>query len=189
MSHQPVKDPKAGYSSLKMQAAIQFFCSAIRNGTLGRTKLAKLFYFLDFDHYEQYGASVTGATYAHFPRGPYPRQMMHEVRNLLSSQTLTETPTVVGSHVQYTYAITTLKPETLGVFTPSELLVLSHVATIWEKHTAKEMVDAIHGEAPWIATADGEDIPYAYAHYRRKFEPVPDSEEEGSPPELISVES
>jgi hypothetical protein len=54
-----------GYAPDKMRAASTYFCSRITNGTLGRTKLAKLLYFLDFDHFEQYDAPVTGAHYVH----------------------------------------------------------------------------------------------------------------------------
>ncbi len=171
------------YDPIKMQAAIVFFCDRIRNGTLGRTKLAKLLYFLDFDHFEQFDSPVTGAEYVHYSKGPYPKQMLQELRQM--SGTVKEVQEQVGPYVQYAYSLQPgVMPDFRG-FKPSELSVMLQVADKWEKQTATELVAATHGEAPWIATADGENIPYAYAYYRRKFEAAPDSEEETSP--LISI--
>jgi hypothetical protein len=65
----------------------------------------------------------------------------------------------------------------LQMFSNTELRVLALVADKWVGQTARELVTASHGEEPWIATGDGETIPYPYAYYRRKFEPLPDDEE------------
>ncbi len=54
----------------KYRNAILFFVSHIK--ALGKVKLMKLLYYLDFDHYEQYGASVTGDEYLRWPKGPVP---------------------------------------------------------------------------------------------------------------------
>ena len=50
----------------KYKNAILFFANRIRNGTLGKLKLMKLLYFLDFDFFEKYGRSVTGDEYLRF---------------------------------------------------------------------------------------------------------------------------
>src|SRR5690349_3658091 len=60
------------YSEEKLQQAILYFLEHINNVHLGRTKLMKLLYFVDFDHYEAHGQSVTGAIYRKLPHGPYP---------------------------------------------------------------------------------------------------------------------
>ncbi len=57
------------YSSKKMEQAILFFLEHINNVHLGRTKLMKLLYYVDFDHYEKYGRSITGAEYHKLPHG------------------------------------------------------------------------------------------------------------------------
>ena len=56
----------------KLQQVILYFLEHINNVHLGRTKLMKLLYFVDFDHYEAHGVPVTGATYRKLPHGPYP---------------------------------------------------------------------------------------------------------------------
>ena len=62
----------ANYSEEKLQQVILYFLEHINNVHLGRTKLMKLLYFVDFDHYEAHGVSVTGAAYRKLPHGPYP---------------------------------------------------------------------------------------------------------------------
>src|SRR6266480_4938497 len=60
------------YSEEKLQQVILYFLEHTNNVHLGRTKLMKLLYFVDFDHYEAHGQSITGATYRKLPHGPYP---------------------------------------------------------------------------------------------------------------------
>ena len=60
------------YTEEKLQQVILYFLEHINNVHLGRTKLMKLLYFVDFDHYEAHGVPVTGATYRKLPHGPYP---------------------------------------------------------------------------------------------------------------------
>ena len=64
------------------------------------------------------------------------------------------------------------------VFSPTEIEMLCEVAEKWAHHTANEIVSATHGEAPWIATARDEIIPYPYAYYRNKFAEVEESAQE-----------
>ncbi len=173
------------YSAEKMQAAIMFFCLRITNGTLGRTKMAKLLYFLDFDHYEQHDTPVTGATYIHKLRGPYPREMRAEIKKLAGQ--VNETDTMVGPYQQYALSLHDGALPNFQVFSVSELEALLKVADTWEHQSANEIAAASHGEEPWIATGDNEVIPYAYAHYRRKYEPQPDDDEQPAQA-LVSVD-
>src|SRR5205085_10129842 len=69
-----VSAPAKNYSEEKLQQVIRYFLERINNVHLGRTKLMKLLYFVDFVHYEKYGQSVTGVIYRKLPHGPYPKQ-------------------------------------------------------------------------------------------------------------------
>ena len=176
------------YSPQKMHAAIQFFCRNIKNQSLGRTKLAKLLYYVDFDHFEQYDRPVTGATYKHYPMGPYPQEMMSEIKQLRNTGQLEETEQASGPYPQYLYTVPPDATVDLGIFETSELQTLIDVANKWQQLSATELVAATHGEAPWIATEDRKVIPYEYAYYRHKFEPVPDDEDrEGETIPLVSL--
>ena len=57
----------------KYRNIILFFSEKIQNGTLGKLKLMKLLYYLDFDFFEKYGRSITGDEYLRFDNGPVPR--------------------------------------------------------------------------------------------------------------------
>ena len=175
------------YRPANMRAAILFFCGRIRNGTLGRTKLAKLLYYLDFDHYEKQGQSVTGAEYLHWAKGPYPKQLRGELRNLVGVA-IEEEVEQVGPYHQYAYRLRRGQDPGLNVFSKEELVTLYEVSEKWERQTATEMVAATHGEAPWIATGHNETIPYEYAYYRRRYDAVEDSEDEEELQPLIPVD-
>jgi hypothetical protein len=45
----------------------------------GMPKLVRLLYYADCESYLQRGRPITGATYLHFPHGPYPENW-HQVR-------------------------------------------------------------------------------------------------------------
>src|ERR1035437_4242490 len=57
----------------KYKNAIIFFAKRIQNGTLGKLKMMKLLYSLDFDFFEKYGKSITCDEYLRFDNGPVPR--------------------------------------------------------------------------------------------------------------------
>ena len=146
--------------------AILFFCEKIPN--LGRTKLNKLLYFLDFDHFEKYERSVTGDIYENDELGPVPSNI-EEILVEMEAEKLIETRIEpVFNYVRY--HLIPLSHHNPRVFKSNEMEILCGVADKWVNHTAREMVIASHGEAPWIATRKGEVIPYALAYYRGKFE-------------------
>ncbi len=60
----------------KLLQAINFF---VRNtNKCGKTKLFKLLYLLDFEHFKATGRSVTGLTYNAWPMGPVPVSLYNE---------------------------------------------------------------------------------------------------------------
>lgn len=150
----------------KYRNAILYFIENVPN--LGITKLYKLLYFLDFDHFEKYGASVTGDDYQNMELGPVPVNG-EQILNEMTVEGLIEiVPERVIDFVRYTLVSKTHhNPST---FEASETEMLCDIKDKWIHHTAKEVVLASHGEAPWIATRQGDIIPYALAYYRGKFE-------------------
>src|SRR5258708_26258226 len=61
----------------KLIAAIMYF--AKNTNKCGKTKLFKLLYFLDFEHFRQAGRSVTGLSYYAWKMGPVPVALMDEM--------------------------------------------------------------------------------------------------------------
>jgi len=164
------------YSEEKLQQVIVYFLEHINNVHLGRTKLMKLLYFVDFDHQEAHGHSVTGATYRKLPHGPYPDKIENLIKKM---ETAGKVRQVNVEHKGFTQT----RLLTLGAkfdpakFSGAELQTLERVAADWADATAAQIEAATHREAPWAGTADGKTIDYEMAEYRRAigFEPLDDS--------------
>ncbi len=157
---------RADMNKGKYKNAILFFARNTPN--LGRVKLNKLLYFLDFDHFEKYGAAVTDDIYENNELGPVPVHA-EEIVAEMESERLVEI--IVEPIIDYVrYKLIPLANYNHNIFKPSEIEMLCEVTEKWQHHTAREIVIASHGEAPWIATRKGESIPYALAYYRGKFE-------------------
>jgi uncharacterized phage-associated protein len=61
----------------KLIQAINFFARNTRK--CGKTKLFKLLYFLDFEHFKLTGRSVTGLSYNAWKMGPVPVALFNEI--------------------------------------------------------------------------------------------------------------
>jgi uncharacterized phage-associated protein len=160
----------------KLQQVILYFLEHINNVHLGRTKLMKLLYFVDFDHYEAHGVPVTGATYRKLPHGPYPNGVEKLIAKMERAGLVRE---LKVDHKGYTqHRLITLN----GKFDPAkfsgtELRALERVAADWADATAAQIEAATHREAPWAGTRDGKTIDYEMAEYRRAIgsEPLDES--------------
>jgi uncharacterized phage-associated protein len=163
----------------KYQNAILYFVSQINNKTLGKIKLMKLLYYLDFDHFEQFGTSVTGDDYLRWEMGPVPATAATVISHMVADgQLLVESEDIGLPNPQSRY--TALRPYDVHVFLPSEVAVLFAVAGKWEHHSGADMVRAVHGEPPWIETAANAVIDYRLALKR--------SGKDSEPPEVEQMD-
>src|SRR3989338_4342167 len=152
----------------KYKNAILFFAHKIRNGTLGKLKLMKLLYFLDFDFFEKYGRSVTGDEYLRFENGPVPRQAEKMIKKMLGREIKINNRKVAAGYNDQQH-IEPLTDFDVDVFSREELLMLEETANKWEKFSGAEMKSASHGEEPSIATKPNDVIDYNLAYYRNKY--------------------
>ncbi|MBU1921790.1 SocA family protein [Patescibacteria group bacterium] len=152
----------------KYKNIILFFANKIKNGTLGKLKIMKLLYFLDFDYFEKYGKSVSGDEYLRFENGPIPR-MGEKMLKKMSGKDVR----IIRKKMSFGYNdqqhIEPLKDFDVKFFSKEELLFLDETANKWEEFTGAEMKSASHGEAPWIATKADDVIDYNLAYYRNKY--------------------
>lgn len=152
----------------KYKNAILFFANRICNGTLGKLKLMKLLYFLDFDFFEKYGKSITGDEYLRFDHGPLPRTG-NSILEKMKGKEIKITKRKVAPGYNDQQLIEPLKMFNIEAFTAEEILMLEETASKWEKFTGTEMENASHGEAPWIATKKNDIIDYNLSYYRNKY--------------------
>ena len=152
----------------KYKNAVLFFAKKIQNGTLGKLKMMKLLYYLDFDFFEKYGRSVTGDQYLRFENGPVPR-MAEKILKEMNGKEIKISKRKVGEGYKDQLHIEAVTGFDMRVFEKKELLMLEEISGKWEKSTGSEMKNASHGEAPWIATKPNEIIDYNLALYRNKY--------------------
>lgn len=151
----------------KYKNVILFFANKIKNGTLGKLKIMKLLYFLDFDFFEKYGKSITGDEYLRFERGPVPR-MAEKILKEMQGKDIKISNVKIAKGYNDQQRIEPLKSFDLNLFSKEELLMMEEIAEKWEKFSGTEMKNASHGEAPWIATKPNDVIDYNLSYYRNK---------------------
>lgn len=152
----------------KYKNIILFFVNKIQNGTLGKVKLMKLLYFLDFDFFEKYDKSVTGDKYLRFEYGPVPSMCEKILKRMMGKEIGIERRKVKDGYNDQ-QLIKPLENFSVKDFTNEELLMMEEIADKWEKFSGTEMKNASHGEAPWIATEQDKEIDYNLAYYRNKY--------------------
>lgn len=152
----------------KYRNAILFFAHRIQNGTLGKLKLMKLLYYLDFDFFEKNGRSVTGDEYLRFENGPVPR-MAEKILKQMEGRDIKISKRKIADGYRDQLHVEALTAFDVGVFEKEEILLLEELASKWERFSGAEMKNATHGEAPWIATAPNEVIDYNLVLYRNTY--------------------
>lgn len=145
--------------------AIKFFCA----NTMGcdKLKLYKLLFFLDFEHYEKTGRTVTGFHYRAWDHGPVPielwRDMKYNPQAFVSDFSLEQG--ITGHDAQRLVPKT---PFDASVFSKREMAILVDVADRFQMMTAAEIEDFTHREGtPWhrvyeVENRPNKDIPLEY---------------------------
>lgn len=162
----------------KLIGAIIFFADHTR--FLGKTKLCKLLYFLDFEHFKETGRSVTGLDYYAWKMGPVPVGLYEEVEmpepDLAEKVQFIEIATRLGPML-------TVKP--LIQFDPTqfskrELRIMESLAKEYCDTQAEDIVEATQLEnQPWHEVYDVEGkrqhrIPYELALLKQEAETMSD---------------
>lgn len=136
----------------------------------GITKLMKLLFLLDFEHFKLTGRSVTGQSYYAYPKGPVPGEIHSELSNDFDgdlADAISVKAELVGPYTRYT--VVPKRDFDANYFSKRELRVLAELASRYQSLTAKQMVDVTHAEnGVWDRVfADGEGkfqhIPYELA--------------------------
>lgn len=132
----------------KLINAIIYFANNTRQ--LGKVKLYKLLYLLDFEHYRDVGRSVTGLDYFAWPKGPVPVALHNEFEKPASD--LTEKVEVTSSRWDRGVALT-FTPRAdfdASLFSKRELKLLDRLATEFQITLSEDMIERTHLEnEPW----------------------------------------
>lgn len=154
---------------VKFKAILRYFCTNTSPELLGKTKLMKLFYFVDFRHVKEFGAPITYDQYFHLEHGPIPTKVLNMVSNLIEygeNAILSDTIKVVqspGEKIQKIECLEKFSKKDEGLFSKNELRIMDKICSRYWGDNAKKLEELSHKEAPWRLTKDSEEIPYTLA--------------------------
>ena len=151
----------------KFIQAILYF--AHNTAALGKIKLFKLLFLLDFEHFRQTGRSVTGLEYRAWKMGPVPSELVQQWDAL--DDDLAASIRIVPEQVIdfWREKVVPLQPFNGEHFSKRELRLLDSIAGQYRDTLSEKMIDVTHAEnGAWAtvwANGEGNDrtIPYVLA--------------------------
>ena len=154
------------YNLQKFINATLLFASRVKK--LGITKLNKLLYYSDFEHYRLYGRPILGDRYIRMEHGPVPSisysafnaNFTNEEDSSLKDAIAVRPETVIS--VNRKRIVPKREPD-LSFFSPSEREVMEKIAERWREATAQQISTQSHIERPWRETPELEVIDYKLA--------------------------
>lgn len=116
----------------------------------GKTKLMKLLYFLDFQHFKETGKSVTGLEYFAWDWGPVPVALFMEISNEMPPDLKATIAVMPGDKFQ---KIAVKGKYTDEYFTRREKRLLERISEIYAEAKAEDIVEVSHlPNQPWQKT-------------------------------------
>ena len=131
---------------------------------IGKTVLYKMLYFSDFDFYELNEVSITGEKYFKLPQGPAPSGFNNAISTLKDSGMVDILDSTYGGYPQIKF-VSLCEPD-LNLLSANELKVIERVINKLSSMTASQVSGYSHGDMPWKATNDMEEINYELVFYR-----------------------
>jgi uncharacterized phage-associated protein len=155
----------------KYTNVILYLCSKLGGRIDGKKKLAKLLYYVDFDHfqYKESFQSITGDTYTAQKMGPVPDHLdeIIDYASQIGKIKVSEIAPYYHLTNSTNVYIAQTAPE-VTLFSNDEQLIMSGDASRLGHFTGTQLEDLSHSEAPYIATPLGETIDYELGLYREE---------------------
>jgi putative zinc finger/helix-turn-helix YgiT family protein len=153
----------AEFTLEKISNLILYFSQA--HPRLSKTKLMKLLFYTDFNHFKNHGYSLSGMPYQHLPYGPVPYNHGLLLDYLVENDIVSLVP---FESFDGEYFVPRFEPDLSG-FDEEELATIRKVAEHFRPFNAKEISDLSHEEEAYVATGDRELISYKFAESLRDF--------------------
>ncbi len=152
---------KQSINQNKYENAILYFLKNCNNVSLGRTKLNKLLYYLDFISYRDRSKSVTKDLYIHKNYGPVPDQVDDILVALKGSNKIQVEQ--VPYKESFKTKLNALVDPNLDAFDEYEKELLERICKKFELWTTSKIVAQTHLEAPWFYSKLFDVVDYEYA--------------------------
>jgi hypothetical protein len=142
----------------RLAAAAHYVIARTEPSELGATKLNKILWFADIDHYRRHGRTITGLSeYVRMPRGPVPDGISHALDILKEESSISERPARVYTYTRREFVW--LKEPGLSRFDATEIDTLNVFIDIIRKQPAGFVSDVTHDDALWQELKDGNMMP------------------------------
>lgn len=157
----------AKLNKTKYKQAILYFANRIPAEQLGKVKLFKLLYFLDFDHYHRHGKPVTGETYRKLDLGPAPTHFDEIVVELEADRRVLRDEMKLPDGYRPQQILRPLASYDLTAFSAKERETLEQTVAEYGGLSGKVLSALSHDDPPWVlaepsAVLDYEDTWYRY---------------------------
>lgn len=152
----------------KYENVILYLCNSLGGIIRGKKKLAKLLYYVDFDHYEYKESckSITGDEYQRKQMGPVPLKFEEVLDSLKNKGKIKISEEENKLPYRPTEVYECLAEVSATIFDSDEKFILDRVVRIYGELSGKQLENLTHDEAPYIGTDGGENIMYGLAFYR-----------------------
>ena len=129
---------------------------------LGKVRLFKLLYLIDFSAHAELGHSVTGEMYESFEMGPVPRTLWKRFDEITRECVIVESvQTALGIPEQQILS----RDDFAVTLTTKETAIADHILAQYGGYSGNSLRDLTHKQLPYLATPRGEIIPYGLAGY------------------------
>jgi uncharacterized phage-associated protein len=154
------------YNKEKFKNAVLYLAKNA-GSDVGKKKLAKLLYFIDFTLYELREKSLTGMDYAKQNYGPMPEPVVFygELEALQEEKIIS----IKKSNESPLEKIIPQNDPEMSVFDKEEKEILAQMAEKYRLENAGNLEKLAQSEPPYKMVEYGEKIPYYLAFYRNSF--------------------
>ncbi len=150
-------------NELLYKNAVLYFIKYCNNNYLGKTKLNKLLYYLDFISFRDTKNPVSGDIYIHQEYGPVPSHM-DEILTELKEEGAINTQTVtIKNGEMIKFEINNPKALNEEVFSEEQRKLLKNICDEFGSWSTDKIVTQTHLEAPWFFSKPFERVDYSYA--------------------------
>lgn len=127
---------------------------AMKDGKITKTKLAKLVYLADFNHFYQFLEPMTGFEYKKLPYGPVTVEFFSVLEYMIAQGILLEEKKGTA------HLLSLIEEPEKELLSQKEHDLIQKIATKWCVHNTESIVNFTHAQLPWSISRDCEVIPY-----------------------------
>lgn len=148
--------------SRRLAFAAHYVIRRTEPSELGATKLNKILWFADLEHYRQHGQTITGlSAYIRMPKGPVPDGIDRALKQLKDDGLVSERRSRVIDYDRREFVW--LKEPNISMFTADEIDTLNVFIDIIRKQPAGFVSDVTHRDALWKVLENRDPMPVGAA--------------------------